>query len=102
MTNKTGSIAFAIGILAGVAGGVLAGVLFAPKSGEESRKDVACAFKTVVSKCHPEINRVKVQAMDVIKTTKCKLELECKKIMDNIKAEKLANAKKIETNVYDM
>ncbi|MDO5436791.1 MAG: YtxH domain-containing protein [bacterium] len=102
MCKKTSSIAFAMGILAGVAGGVLAGILFAPKSGKESREDVKTAFKSIADKCHPEINKVKEQAIDVIKNTKYKLEIECKKIADNIKAEKLANAKKIETDVYGM
>lgn len=102
MCKKTNSIAFAMGILAGVAGGVLMGVVFAPKSGKESREDIKEAFKSVVDKCHPEINKVKEQAIDVIKNTKYKLEAECKKISDNIKAEKLANAKKIETDVYGM
>ena len=102
MCKKSNSIAFAMGILAGVAGGVLLGVVFAPKSGEESRKEVKEAFKTIVDKCNPEINKVKEQAIDVIKSTKYKIEAECKKIADNIKAEKLANAKKIETDVYNM
>ncbi len=102
MSKKTNSIAFAMGILAGVASGVLAGVLFAPKSGEESREDVKEAFKKIADKCNPEINKVKDQAMDVIKSTKYKIELECKKIADNIKAEKLTRAKEIETDVYGM
>ena len=102
MCKKTNSIAFAMGILAGVAGGVLLGVAFAPKSGEESRKDLKEAFKAVADKCNPEIDKVKKQAIDVIKSTKYKIEEECKKIADNIKAEKLANAKKIETDVYNI
>ncbi len=102
MEKKPNSIAFAMGILAGIAGGVLAGVIFAPKSGKESREDIKDAFKSVVAKCHPEINRVKNQAIDVIKNTKNKIEEECKKIAENIKAEKLANAKNIETDVYNM
>ncbi len=99
MCKKCNSFAFAMGILAGVAGGVLLGLAFAPKSGEESRAEVKEAIKNAVGKCQPEISKVKEQAMDVIKTTKCKIEMECKKIADNIKAEKLANAKKIETDV---
>ncbi len=102
MCKKSNSIAFALGILAGVAGGVLAGVFFAPKSGKESREDVKAAFKNVCEKCNPEINKVKNQALDVIKNTKYRLEYECKRIADNIKAEKMANAKKIETDVYNM
>lgn len=102
MCKKSSSIAFAMGILAGVAGGVLAGVLFAPKSGKESREEVKEAFKTITEKCNPEINKVKNQAFDIIKSTKYKIEEECKKIADNIKAQKLANAKNIETDVYNM
>ena len=54
------------------------------------------------NKCNPEINKVKNQALDVIKNTKYKIEVECKKIADNIKAQKLANAKNLETDVYNM
>ncbi len=100
MSKKTSSIAFAIGILAGVTGGVLAGVLFAPKSGKESREDIKNAFKVMAAKCHPEILKAKDQAIEIIKNTKYKIEGECKKIVDNIKAQKLANAKKIETEMY--
>lgn len=38
MSNKNNSISFGMGLIAGVVGGILAGVLYAPKSGEESRK----------------------------------------------------------------
>lgn len=102
MSKKSNSIAFALGILAGVAGGVLAGVLFAPKSGKESRNEIKETFKAVAQKCNPEISKVKNQAIDVIKTTKYKIEAECKRIADNIKAQKLAEAKNIETDVYNM
>lgn len=102
MAKKTSSIAFAMGILAGVTGGALLGVLFAPKSGKESREEVKATFKNVVEKCNPELIKVKNQTMDIIKSTRYKIEAECKRIADNIKAEKLANAKKIETDVYNM
>ena len=102
MCKKSTSIAFALGILAGVAGGVLAGVLFAPKSGKESREDVKEAFKKVADKCYPEIDKAKNQAIDVIKYTKLRIEGECKKIADNIKAQKLANAKNLETDMYNI
>ena len=38
----------------------------------------------------------------MIKGSKCKIEMEYKKFLDNVKAEKLANAKNIETDVYNM
>ena len=100
MCRKSSSIAFAVGILAGVIGGVAAGVLFAPKSGKESREEVKAAFKEVAEKCSPEINKAKNQAIDIIKNTKYKIENECKRIADNIKAQKLADAKNLETNMY--
>ncbi len=102
MSKKPSSIAFAMGILAGIAGGVLAGVVFAPKSGEETRKELKVTFENIKKKCNPEICKVKKQAIDIIKNTKYKIEMECKKIADNIKAEKLANAKTRETDVYNM
>ena len=102
MCKKNNSFCFAMGILAGVAGGVLLGVLYAPKSGEESRKEVVEAFKTVADRCPSEITKAKNQALDVIKNTKTKIEEECKRIADNIKAKKLANAKELETDMYEM
>ena len=36
--KEDSSFGFAMGILAGMIGGIAAGILFAPKSGEESRK----------------------------------------------------------------
>ena len=45
--SKNKSFMFAMGLIAGVVGGLVAGVLYAPKSGEESRrelKDAACEF----------------------------------------------------------
>ena len=48
--SKNKSLMFGMGLLAGVVGGLIAGVLYAPKSGEESRrqiKDAACEWR-----CH--------------------------------------------------
>ena len=39
MSNNK-SFMFGMGLLAGVVGGIIAGVLYAPKSGEESRKQL--------------------------------------------------------------
>ena len=40
MSKEGSSISFGVGLLMGVVGGVIAAVLYAPKSGEETRKDV--------------------------------------------------------------
>ena len=64
------SFGFAMGILAGVVGGIVAGVLLAPKSGEESRKDVKEAIDNFREKYSPEIIQAKEQAITAIKDTK--------------------------------
>ena len=53
MSNNK-SFAFGMGLLAGVVGGIIAGVLFAPKPGEESRrelKEAACELYEKNSSC---------------------------------------------------
>ena len=40
MSKEDSSISFGVGLLLGVVGGVIAAVLYAPKSGEETRKDL--------------------------------------------------------------
>ena len=38
MSKNKSSLMFGMGLIAGVIGGIVAGVLYAPKSGEESRR----------------------------------------------------------------
>lgn len=38
--SKNKAFMFSMGVIAGVVGGIVAGVLFAPKPGEESRKEL--------------------------------------------------------------
>ena len=102
MCKKDNSICFAFGILAGIVGGIAAGILYAPKPGKEFREDIKKTVIDVIEKYSPEIQKAKKQAMDMIKGSKCKIEMEYKKFLDNVKAEKLANAKNIETDVYNM
>ena len=40
MGKNNNSISFGLGLFAGVVGGILAGVMYAPKPGEESRKEL--------------------------------------------------------------
>ena len=44
------SIIFGLGLLSGVVGGIIAGVVFAPKSGEETRKDLEKTLDYINSK----------------------------------------------------
>lgn len=96
------SFGFAMGILAGVVGGLVAGILLAPKSGEESRKELKEAIDEIKEKCCPEIIQAKEQAMSAIKGSKEKIEEAYKKFNEYLKAKQLAKAKNNETNVEEM
>ena len=84
--SKNKSIMFGLGLIAGVIGGIAAGVLYAPQSGEESRKklkDTACELYT---KHSPAINEAKKQAMENIDLMKYKLERQLRKFNNMIKS----------------
>lgn len=90
------SLAFPMGLLAGMVGGIVAGILFAPKPGEETRRELAQAATEFYEKHSPEINEAKKQAIQSVDILKCKLERQMKSISDKIKSRKLRNAKKRE------
>ena len=100
--KEDGSFNLAIGVLAGVATGILAGVLFAPKSGEQTRKEIKEAFDEMKEKYCPEVLNAKEQAILAIKKTKEKFEDAYKNFNDYLKAKQLAKAKNHETNVDEM
>ncbi len=102
MSKKDSSIGFAIGILAGVVGGVVAGLLFAPKPGEESRRELKETYEDLMQKYSPEITQAKKQAVEMIKASKEKIEETYNKFNENIKAQKLARAKNCEIDVYEI
>ena len=102
MCKKDSSFGFALGILAGVVGGIAAGILFAPKSGEDSRHELKEAYDDLMQKYSPEIAQAKKQALDMIKTSKDKIEETYKKFNENLKAQKLAHAKNCEIDVYEI
>lgn len=96
------SISFAIGILAGITGGIIAGILYAPKPGEESRKELKEAIDNLREKYSPEVLQAKEQALNAIKTSKEKIEDAYKKFNEYLKAKQMAKAKNNETNVDEM
>ena len=63
MSKEDNSVAFGVGLLAGVIGGVVAAILYAPKSGEETRKNVENAVSNLAEKYTPEIQEAKKQAL---------------------------------------
>lgn len=102
MSREDNSVVFGLGLLVGIVGGVIAGVLYAPKSGEETRKDLQDAVVDFADKHTPEINEAKRQALTSIDVMKYKIEKKYNKISNMIKAKQLARAKERESVDYDM
>ncbi len=102
MSREDNSVVFGLGLLVGIVGGVIAGVLYAPKSGEETRKDLQDAVVDFADKHTPEINEAKRQALTSIDVMKYKIEKKYNKISNMIRAKQLARAKERESVDYDM
>ena len=96
MSKEDSSISFGVGMLLGVVGGVIAAILYAPKSGEETRKDVENVVTDMAQKYAPEIQEAKRQALTSIDVMRYKLEQKYNKINESIKAKQIAKAKEKE------
>jgi len=90
------SMAFGLGLIAGVVGGIIAGVLYAPKPGEESRKQLKDAACELYEKNAPAIQEAKKQALESVDLAKYKLERQFRKFNNMVKSNKLHKAKKLE------
>lgn len=101
MCKKDSSISFGLGLLAGVVGGIVAGILYAPKPGEESRKDLQEVISDLTEKHSPEIKEAKQQALESIDLAKYKLERQFRKLSHMLKSKKLQKAKELEDTEYD-
>ena len=102
MSRDDKSVSFGLGLLIGVIGGVVAAVLYAPKSGEETRKEVGEAISDIAQKYTPEIREAKRQALTSIDVIRYRLEQQYNKISDSIKAKQLAKAKEKENTDYEI
>ncbi len=100
MAKKDNSANFAIGILLGVLAGTVAGVLTAPKEGKKTLSEIKVALDDLKEKVSPEMKNAKEKAVNLIENTKCKLENAYKKITDDYKAKKMAEAKNKEHDIY--
>lgn len=94
--SKNKTFAFSMGLLAGVVGGIIAGVLYAPKSGEESRRELKDAACELYEKHSPEIHKAKKQALENVDLMKYKLERQLRKFNNMVKSNKLQKAKELE------
>lgn len=95
MSNNK-SFAFGMGLLAGVVGGIIAGVLFAPKPGEDSRRELKEAACELYEKNSPAIAEAKKQALENVDLMRYKLERQFRKFNNMIKSKKLLKAKELE------
>ncbi len=102
MSKENNAISFGMGMLIGVVGGVIAAVLYAPKSGEETRKDVENIVSDFAQKYAPDITEAKKQAMSSIDVMRYKLEQQYNKINETIKAKQIAKAKEKEAGDFDI
>lgn len=102
MSREDDSIIFGMGLLAGVLGGVALAVLFAPKSGEETRAELKQTIDEFAQNAVPEIQEAKKQALESLDMMKYKLEKQYNKINEHIKAKQLAKAKAKEDMSYEL
>lgn len=96
------ALCFGLGVLAGAAAGVLLAVLYAPRSGEETRKTIEDAAGNIVQKYTPEIIDAKHQALESIDVMRYKIERQLDRINAALKAKQLAKAKEKETIDYEV
>jgi gas vesicle protein len=99
--GRNKSFIFGMGLLAGVIGGIAAGILYAPKPGEETRKELKDAAVELYEKNSPAINEAKQQAMESVDLMKYKLERQLRKFSNMLKNNKLQKAKELEASGED-
>jgi gas vesicle protein len=102
MSKDDNSVVFGLGLLAGILGGVVAAILYAPKSGEETREEMKAFVNDFAQKHAPEIKEAKKQALESLDMMKYKLEKQYNKINEHIKAKQMAKAKEMEDRSYDL
>jgi len=101
MSKNNNSISFGLWLLAGVVGGIVAGVLYAPKPGEESRKELKDVAVDLAQKHSPEVKDAQKQALESIDLVKYKVERQYRKLNHVLKSKKLQKAKELEDTEYD-
>lgn len=95
------ALLFGIGILAGVTTGIIAGLLFAPQSGEETRKKIEKQVTYIAETNCPSKEEAKRQILAVIDVIQFKIEKAVRKLSDSLKSRRLAKAKeKEDSTVY--
>ncbi len=99
--SKKSNLSFGLGLLAGVIGGIVAGVLYAPETGDSSRKKLKEVITDLAEKHSPEVKEAKKQALESMDLVKYKLERQFRKLNHMLKSKKLQKAKELEDIEYD-
>jgi gas vesicle protein len=102
MSKERTSVGFGIGLIAGVVGGLIAGVLYAPKSGKESRDKLKTTVCDIAEKHSPAIQDAKKKAYESIDLLRYKLERNYKKFDNMLKSRKMRKAKELESTEYSI
>lgn len=102
MTKEKTSIGFGVGLIAGVVGGLIAGVLYAPKSGKESREKLKATVCDLAEKHSPAISEAKKRAYESIDLLRYKLERHYKRFDNMLKSRKMRKAKELESTEYNV
>ena len=102
MSKERTSTGFGIGLIAGVVGGILAGVMYAPKTGKESREKLKSTICDLAEKHSPAIQDAKKKAYESIDLLRYKLERNYKKFDNMLKSRKMRKAKELESSEYDI
>ena len=87
------SLCFGLGLLAGVVCGIVAGVVCAPKSGEETRAELADKANKIKNNLPEKMEKAKQKGLDSIEQTKASIENIIEDIQSSLKAKKMADAK---------
>lgn len=97
MSRKSDSaISFGVGILFGVLGGLVAALLLAPKSGDETRKELLAVADSLVKEKKPNVIYIKKMNTTAIAKLQYTIETQFNKVIEAIKAGRMASAKKRE------
>lgn len=101
MNRRNDPLIFGLGLMVGVIGGVVTALLYAPKSGEESRKELKEALSNIVETQSPNVQEAKRQASEAMDIFKYKVERAFKKLNNSLKNKKMKKAKELEDLNYD-
>lgn len=97
MTQKTDdSLAFGMGILIGILGGIVAGILFSPKPGEEMRKDLKIKTDKLLEDVPSKAVYVKNSNIAAVEKLQYAIESRFNRVIEAVKAGRMAAAKRKE------